>query len=125
MPRKPRPPCPIPGCPELTSGGQCPKHRREAAKLRAPTSDDRYASTRWKRLRRAFIYANPWCVLCARAATVADHFPLSRRQLRDQGVTDPDSPERLRALCASCHNRETARLQPGGWAAERVRPVRG
>lgn len=34
MPRRPRPPCPIPGCLELTSGGQCAKHQREANKSR-------------------------------------------------------------------------------------------
>ncbi|MET7300727.1 hypothetical protein [Embleya sp. NPDC005575] len=69
-------------------------------------------------MRRAYLYANPWCALCSAAATVADHFPLSRRVLVDQGVADPDAPERLRPLCVRCHNRETARHQPGGWAAE-------
>ncbi|WP_439679604.1 hypothetical protein [Embleya sp. MST-111070] len=34
-------------------------------------------------------------------------------------MTDPDAWARLRPLCVRCHNRETARLQPGGWAAER------
>ncbi|MET7298707.1 hypothetical protein [Embleya sp. NPDC005575] len=58
-------------------------------------------------------------MLCAQPAVVADHFPLSRRQLIDQGATDPDAPERLRPLCVRCHNRETARHQPRGFAAER------
>ncbi|MEU8131949.1 hypothetical protein [Streptodolium elevatio] len=58
-------------------------------------------------------------MLCAHPATVADHFPSSRRQLIAAGVADPDAPERLRALCSPCHNRETAKRQPGGWAAER------
>lgn len=50
-------------------------------------------------------------------ATVADHHPTSRRELLTQGVTDPDADHRLRPLCTTCHNRETARNQPGGWNA--------
>lgn len=82
-------------------------------------SNGKAYDVRWQRTRRAYLYANPWCVLCAAPAVVADHHPIGRRQLIDQGVTDPDAPERLRPLCVRCHNRETARLQPGGWAAER------
>ncbi|MYW05765.1 HNH endonuclease [Streptomyces sp. SID3343] len=117
MPRRPRPPCPIPGCPELTSGGQCAKHKREANKSRV--SNGKSYDVRWQRTRRAYLYANPWCVLCAQPAVVADHHPITRRQLIDQGVSDPDAPERLRPLCVRCHNGETAKRQPGGWAAER------
>ncbi|WP_424642884.1 TIGR03668 family PPOX class F420-dependent oxidoreductase [Embleya sp. AB8] len=57
-------------------------------------------------------------------AVVADHHPFSRRQLLNHGVTDPDAPDRMRPLCARCHNRETARLQPrrvGGRASLRAR----
>jgi 5-methylcytosine-specific restriction protein A len=58
------------------------------------------------------------CVLCKRAfATVADHWPTSRRELVEQGVTNPDAPSRLRGLCGPCHSRETANNpdQAGGW----------
>lgn len=59
---------------------------------------------------------DPICVVCGVAfATVADHWPTSRRELVEQGVANPDAPHRLRALCASCHGSETAREQPGGW----------
>jgi 5-methylcytosine-specific restriction protein A len=47
-------------------------------------------------------------------ATVADHYPRSRRELEALGL-DPNDPEYGRGLCASCHSRETARHQPGGW----------
>jgi 5-methylcytosine-specific restriction enzyme A len=63
-------------------------------------------------------------VLCSKTATVADHFPESRRALVAKGVNDPDAFSRLRPLCTSCRNKETAKHQPGGWAAERVRPRR-
>ncbi|AEN09220.1 HNH endonuclease [Streptomyces sp. SirexAA-E] len=72
----------------------------------------------WPRIRRAYLYANPWCVLCGQAANVADHFPLSRRELIARGERNPDAAKHLRPLCAKCHNGETARNQPGGFAAE-------
>ncbi|MFD6127658.1 HNH endonuclease, partial [Streptomyces hydrogenans] len=58
-------------------------------------------------------------MLCTKPATVADHFPESRRSLVARGVSDPDAWSRLRPLCTSCHSRETAKHQPGGFAAER------
>jgi 5-methylcytosine-specific restriction protein A len=118
MPSKPRTPCSVPGCPELTTGGRCAEHKREANKDRASRGGAVY-TTRWQRVRKAYIYKHPWCVLCAKAATVADHFPLSRRELEAKGDPNPDSPKHLRPLCTSCHNKETAKHQPGGWAHER------
>ena len=124
MPRKPRPPCSVPGCPELTTGGRCPTHEREAQQQRGTPGSSAYGP-RWPSTRRRYLYAHPWCVLCGRTATVADHFPTSRRQLVAEGVSDPDGWSRLRPLCTSCHSRETAKRQPGGWAAERAKPRRG
>jgi 5-methylcytosine-specific restriction protein A len=122
MPRRPRPPCSVPGCPELTArGGRCPTHAKEAEAARGTTTAKGYG-TRWQRVRRRYLYAHPWCVLCSKTATVADHFPESRRSLVARGVSDPDAWSRLRPLCTTCHNRETAKHQPGGWAAERVKP---
>lgn len=60
----------------------------------------------------AFLIDNPACVLCGQLATVADHYPRSRRQLIDAREPNPDDARWLRALCARCHNRETARRQP-------------
>ncbi len=124
MPRKPRPPCSVPGCPELTTGGRCPAHQREAEQQRGTAAERGYDARRWARIRRAYLYAHPWCVLCGRTAVVVDHFPESRRSLVARGVADPDAWHRLRPLCTQCHSRETAVHQPGGWAAERVKPTR-
>ncbi|MFJ2906878.1 HNH endonuclease [Streptomyces sp. NPDC087212] len=124
MPRKPRPPCSVPGCPELTAkGGRCPTHAKEAEAARGTTTAKGYG-VKWERIRKRYLYAHPWCVLCSKTATVADHFPESRRALVAKGVDDPDAFSRLRPLCTSCHNKETAKHQPGGWAAERVQPRR-
>lgn len=108
--------CPTPGCPELTNGGRCATHRQAAEQNRGTAAQRGYGGRAWRVARRAVLRRDPICVLCRRDfATVADHWPVSRRDLLADGVTDPDAPHRLRALCASCHSQETAREQPGGW----------
>ena len=60
---------------------------------------------------------DPICVLCDVAlSTVADHYPLSRKELIDQGL-NPNDPMHGRGLDKLCHDRSTAVEQPGGWAA--------
>jgi len=82
-----------------------------------PNAAQRGYDARWQRIRRRFLRANPICALCPNPSQVPDHYPRSRRELLEQGVTDPDEPQYLRPLCTSCHNKETAKHQPGGWAA--------
>ncbi|QDY11401.1 hypothetical protein FJK98_02390 [Micromonospora sp. HM134] len=53
---------------------------------------------------------------CLRPSTVADHWPLSRRELVDAGL-DANDPTRGRGLCKGCHDRHTSVAQPGGWNA--------
>ncbi len=120
MPRAKRV-CPTPGCPTLTDGGRCPQHQRDADLDRGTATQRGYTSAgHTKRFRPAVLERDPICVLCLaegttpRLATVADHWPLSRRELIAQGL-DPDDPKHGRGLCAQHHSRETARLQPGGW----------
>lgn len=76
-----------------------------------------YTGEHETRFRAGVLARDPTCALCGRApSTVADHYPLSRRELVARGM-DPNDPEYGRGLCASCHGVETARHQPGGWAA--------
>lgn len=82
-----------------------------------PNASARGYDHRWQRKRRRFLRANPACELCGEPSEVADHYPRSRKELLAAGILDPDQPEYLRPLCTSCHNRETAKHQPGGWAA--------
>lgn len=124
MPRQVRKPCSQAGCPNTTPrGGPCDEHRRQRERQRKADGNAVYTQSAWQRVRKRFLYHNPWCSLCARQATVADHWPVSRRDLVAQGVADPDSHRNLRPLCKACHDRETARLQPGGFIAERSKPV--
>jgi len=60
----------------------------------------------------------PWCV-CGKRATVADHYPVKRRDLVKQGL-DPNDPRYGRGLCASCHARWTAEEAPGGAVASQA-----
>jgi 5-methylcytosine-specific restriction protein A len=74
-----------------------------------------YTTAAWRTRRLDFLTAHPFCARCGAVATIADHYPTSRRVLVASGVVDPDADDRLRALCKSCHDRSTARRQPGGW----------
>lgn len=108
--------CSVTGCPTLTDEGRCEVHKRAAEQQRGSAAERGYSGKAWRFARRTVLRQNPICVLCNREfATVADHWPTSRRELVAQGVTNPDAPRHLRALCASCHGSETAREQPGGW----------
>jgi 5-methylcytosine-specific restriction protein A len=109
--------CTSPDCPEYTDSGRCDSCRAEAEQRRGSARQRGYGGRGWTRARRVVLDRDPLCVLgCGRPAVVADHFPLSRRELVDQGVADPDAPERMRGVCRPCHSSETAQHQPGGWA---------
>ncbi|WP_329369655.1 HNH endonuclease [Streptomyces sp. NBC_01483] len=99
------------------------KHAKEAEQQRGTTTAKGYG-VKWERIRKRYLYAHPWCVLCSKTTTATDHFPESRRALVAKGAKDPDAFSRLHPLCTSCHNKETARHQTGRWAAERVQPRR-
>lgn len=123
-----RAPCSTPGCPNITAGGRCDDHRTAAADQRGTSTDRGYDARHRHRFRAAVLDRDPTCTcrnrqhrhhagrFCWAVATVADHHPLSRRQLIDRGL-DPNDPDRGRGLCKPCHDPETAQHQPGGWNA--------
>jgi 5-methylcytosine-specific restriction enzyme A len=119
MPRT-RSVCSRPGCPQLTDGsGRCDTCRSEAEQARGSAAQRGYDTQHVRRFRTGVLKRDPICVVCAQApSTVADHWPLSRRQLVAQGM-DPNDPQHGRGLCASDHGRETAAnpAQRGGWNA--------
>lgn len=120
MPKAKRP-CATPGCPEVVSAGtiRCPTCEQASAAVyrarRDPVTNRHYKSRGHARFRRLVLDRDPVCVLCDVAvATDADHYPRSLREILDAG-DDPNDPANGRGLCHSCHSKETARLQPGGW----------
>lgn len=113
--------CSVSGCPTIYpdgEGSRCATHRREADRRRGTAQQRGYTSTEHRvGFRRAVLRRDPICVLCGAAlSTVADHHPLSRRELLDRGL-DPDDPQRGRGLCKGCHDSSTAEAQPGGFNA--------
>ena len=113
-------PCATPGCPNVTPRGvtrcdDCTRdHARQLDARRESQTQRGYNSRGHRRFRRVVLARDPLCVICGAVATVADHWPTSRRDLVAQGL-NPNDPSRGRGLCASCHGKETAEHQPGGW----------
>jgi 5-methylcytosine-specific restriction protein A len=106
VPYKPKKPCGHRGCPKLTRGRYCEEHAKLKAKQynrfhRDPDSYKRYGGA-WKKIRAAFLKANPLCELCRERgrftpATLVHH----KRKLTDGGTNDWSN---LQALCDSCHS---------------------
>lgn len=118
MPNPPMRPCTTPGCPGRAVTGRCARclgGRQGNSRLRVPTTAERGYSSQWRARRLDYLSAHPTCALCPRMATIADHYPVSRRELLAAGAADPDAAEHLRPLCIDCHNRQTGLRQPGGW----------
>ena len=106
-------PCPHPGCPTLTAGGPCPKHRRarrrHQAQKRRQAGDPgmtAYSTTAWRHHRTRYLSRHPNCVDCGQAATQPDHTP-PRALLLALGIHDPDDERWLQPRCASCHAAKT------------------
>lgn len=113
----PRKPCRTPGCHDVSHdrGGRCLACRARQPKVSAAAQGYGH---KWRMWRLGFLRRHPMCLLCPRLAEVPDHWPRSRRQLLAQGVRNPDQDRYCRPLCRSCHDKETGRNQPGGWAIE-------
>ncbi|HEX5994454.1 MAG TPA: hypothetical protein VFY84_04870 [Jiangellales bacterium] len=120
--------CSQPGCWQLVPHGRCDTHRREAEQRRGTRQQRGYGQGHDRRFRPAVLRRDPLCVCtdqhgthgpqCLRPSTVADHWPLSKRELRARGMDDND-PANGRGLCGPCHSWWTTQAQPGGWHAER------
>ena len=111
--------CSVPGCPALYDGTatRCPIHAKTADKQRGTATQRGYNTRGHKTFRNRVLTRYPICVLCNMAlSTVADHYPRSRKELEDLHL-NPNDPAFGRGLCKSCHDRETATNQPGGWNA--------
>lgn len=116
MPWAPKRPCTHPGCPELTNGGRCARHRREEQRAynRARGSSARQGyGSRWRRARAMYLAEHPLCEICRRSgklepAAVVDHVVAHR-----SGGSFWDESN-WQALCKPCHDRKTA-THDGRW----------
>jgi len=120
VPRRAASVCPTPGCPAITAGGRCDTCARAAEAKRGTARQRGYGSQHETRFRTEVLTRDPVCVLCrTKPSKHADHHPLDRRDLVAQGL-DPNDPARGRGLCHTCHSRQTAQHQPGGWHADQA-----
>ena len=117
--------CTTKGCPNLVDAGRCDDCTRKAEQLRGNARQRGYNTAGHQAFRRAVLTRDPVCVCadqghghqpghCLTAATVADHYPRSRRELLTDG-RNPNDPAAGRGLCKTCHDKTTAAAQPGGW----------
>lgn len=109
--------CSVAGCPTIYEGKstRCPTCQTKADQARGTATHRGYNSAGHQAFRRAVLRRDPICVECQqRQSTVADHYPRSRKELISLNL-NPNNPAYGRGLCATCHNQETARNQPGGW----------
>ena len=108
MPYKPKKPCAYPGCPNLTDGRYCPKHKKLTdaqydERLRDRSVASFYHSREWRHLRQNYLIEHPFCEECQRhgrlvKATLVDHIiPI---KLGGSALEESN----LQALCASCHS---------------------
>lgn len=112
-----------PRCRQTFTTTVCPTCTVRDQEYRAAHDDgagEFYHTPEWQRISAHFLKHHPWCVLCqaegkAEPAKVADHYPVSRRDLIERGILNPDTWRRLRPLCMGHHRTETNRLQPGGF----------
>lgn len=93
--------CAYVGCTELVSVTEryCEKHQpKRLADKHRENANKRGYSSRWSRISRLFLIANPVCSECRKAPAVLVHHikPIS------EGGEIYD-PQNLRGLCASCH----------------------
>jgi 5-methylcytosine-specific restriction protein A len=109
------------GCGALVERGRCADCSSAAEQRRGSATARGYGRRHRSGFRRGVLERDICCVLCREnglwtLATVADHHPLSRRELVERGM-DPDDPEHGRGVCKPCHDKSTAVEQPGGWNA--------
>lgn len=102
-------------CPAIIrTGNRCPpcETRRGTASQRG------YNTPGHQRFRQAVLARDPICTTtgCHQWATVADHYPDSRRELIAAGL-DPDNPQHGRGLCKRHHDQATA-LHHSGWGSQ-------
>ena len=108
--------CPTSGCASLTRGGRCQACRAKADRDRRPDGNP-YSTRGHQGFRSVVLDRDQICTMCGVAwSTVADHYPVERRDLVAQGL-DPNDPDRGRGLCKPCHDTHTASTSPGGWNA--------
>lgn len=104
--------CRHPSCSTLTRevGGYCTahkQHRKEQPTERRRVAARFYASEAWRRVRLRMLAMQPYCRMCGKRSQVVDHIV----PIRSGGA--PLDTRNLQALCKSCHDSKTVRVDGG------------
>lgn len=107
--------CHWPGCSRAAEGYYCEGHKAQAEARKKETRlfagtrraasaewHGLYNTARWKRMRKEFLQAHPFCERCGQPATIADHITPHRG---DAALFYSEA--NLQALCQACHSRKT------------------
>jgi len=109
MPHKAQTPCTFGGCRNLAvMDGRCAQHPRPPFQRRQdtrPSAVQRGYDYAWRKIRDAFLKANPLC-WCGETASHVDH-----QISKARGGTD--DPANLRGICARHHSAKTAAVDGG------------
>lgn len=130
MPVKPGHPCAHRGCPEIVRDGRfCAQHKADAQaydKNRGVSSQRGYGS-RWRRLRKMVLNANPICAdpwgVHRKTGEVVPATDVDHIVPRSAGGTD--ELDNLQALCHQCHSKKTAAVDRGFGNQPSTSGVRG
>ena len=112
MPRKPKRPCRYANCPNLTEdvSGYCAEHKsiaaREYDRYRRGYDHNKRYGYQWRKARRYFLAANPFCQMCLKNGRYVDAVEVHHIKPISDGGAQFDE-ENLMALCKSCHSRIT------------------
>jgi len=106
MPSAPKRPCPERGCPELTNGGRCEKHRQERKSKRwrddGRTQTEQGYGADWQRVSRLYRKQYPMCGVCHDEPARSVHHRISIDERPDLRL----SWSNLLAVCSEeCHRR--------------------
>lgn len=123
--------CPTQGCKTVKDKpgkcDECKAKQRRASDQRRGSASARGYGVEHRTSRLLVLSRDPYCTctyncpghmarFCPQRSEVADHYPLTRRELVDLGE-DPNDPRHMRGLCKRCHDKHTAKTSPGGWHA--------
>lgn len=114
MPKIPKRPCSVPGCPNLCDGQYCDEHKANENRKYDIYSRNRcttavYRSKRWKVVRRQYFESHPLCEDCLLENKLTPAEEVHHIKPLSAGG-EPYDFSNLRSLCRSCHLKEHHRL---------------
>lgn len=107
MPKKPLQPCAYPGCPNLSDGRYCEKHRKAVQqnydKYQRNQDTKRMYKGKWQKIRARYVKEHPFCEICYAEGKLVPVEEVHHKVPLSRGGTHDTS--NLISLCKSCHTK--------------------